>query len=622
LECIAIGTPTPQYEWKKDGRLLGNPSNIYRIAEGTIHIKPLTSLDEGHYQCIATNQFGTALSRITVLQRAVLSPYGPGIAIFESPKIQEGQPYTLNCNPTKCVPKATYSWAVAKTTIDDTQFPVILSKRVQIDDEGRLHFSYVTMADAQDNKLYKCNMYNPYLDLTMGGSYSKLNVVPVATRPPTSPSYLFSSPSPMIALERRNVTLRCFFSGNPDPSLQWSKVIGSLPLGRHQITNYNTELTIRDVQKSDEGDYYCKASNPQKHQDHLIQMQVQAAPVFREISDKPHNLNTTEGSTITISCNAHAEPLTDIVWLRNGVKLNPAKMPAKYRLLDGNKKLEIRDLCKDCEDGSSDLAVIQCNASNIHGYAFSDGYINVLQKTLIIERPSDISMSHDDTTPAVFPCTATSDDSTPVTVRWYRVRRERDGGTQRVDNVTNKVLLGDDGSLVITLAENSSDWAVYKGTYKCVANNSYSSDEAVVNLYIDDPVVPGGAIVAGASIGDWWWLFLLIALLLLLLILLICCCICLQRNKGDTYPVDQKERKNGNNPEKELADSGFHDYRRPDGEPLKGSRVSLSSSMKLESDDEASLNEYGDIDAGKFTEDGSFIGDYGTDRRQANNFHV
>lgn len=44
---------------------------------------------------------------------------------------------------------------------------------------------------------------------------------------------------------------------------------------------------------------------------------------------------------------------------------------------------------------------------------------------------------------------------------------------------------------------------------------------------------------------------------------------------------------------------------------LKGSRASLASSRKTISDDEISLNDYGDIDAGKFTEDGSFIGDYG-----------
>jgi hypothetical protein len=38
--------------------------------------------------------------------------------------------------------------------------------------------------------------------------------------------------------------------------------------------------------------------------------------------------------------------------------------------------------------------------------------------------------------------------------------------------------------------------------------------------------------------------------------------------------------------------------------------------MKGDSDEEGSLNEYGDIDAGKFTEDGSFIGDYNTDTRK------
>lgn len=46
-----------------------------------------------------------------------------------------------------------------------------------------------------------------------------------------------------------------------------------------------------------------------------------------------------------------------------------------------------------------------------------------------------------------------------------------------------------------------------------------------------------------------------------------------------------------------------------EAEPVKGSRASLNSSISM-SDEEASLNEYGDVDAGKFTEEGSFIGDY------------
>lgn len=51
-------------------------------------------------------------------------------------------------------------------------------------------------------------------------------------------------------------------------------------------------------------------------------------------------------------------------------------------------------------------------------------------------------------------------------------------------------------------------------------------------------------------------------------------------------------------------------------DPLRGSRASLGSSIKMDSDDEGSLNEYGDIDAGKFGEDGSFIGDYNSENRR------
>ena len=50
--------------------------------------------------------------------------------------------------------------------------------------------------------------------------------------------------------------------------------------------------------------------------------------------------------------------------------------------------------------------------------------------------------------------------------------------------------------------------------------------------------------------------------------------------------------------------------------PVKGSRASLTSTIKLDSDDEGSLAEYGDIDTGKFNEDGSFIGQYMTDKKK------
>ena len=50
------------------------------------------------------------------------------------------------------------------------------------------------------------------------------------------------------------------------------------------------------------------------------------------------------------------------------------------RLSEGGMKLTIKDLCKTCGNGQTDLMVIQCNASNKHGYAFAEGYLNVLGK--------------------------------------------------------------------------------------------------------------------------------------------------------------------------------------------------------------------------------------------------
>jgi len=57
-------------------------------------------------------------------------------------------------------------------------------------------------------------------------------------------------------------------------------------------------------------------------------------------------------------------------------------MPPRMHIVDD--ELILDDVCKNCEDGTSDLQVIQCNASNVHGYRFIDAYINVLRKSLAV----------------------------------------------------------------------------------------------------------------------------------------------------------------------------------------------------------------------------------------------
>jgi len=48
-----------------------------------------------------------------------------------------------------------------------------------------------------------------------------------------------------------------------------------------------------------------------------------------------------------------------------------------------------------------------------------------------------------------------------------------------------------------------------------------------------------------------------------------------------------------------------------DQNPIKGSRASMNFSDKPMESDTGSLDEYGDVDPGRYNEDGSFIGQYG-----------
>ena len=48
--------------------------------------------------------------------------------------------------------------------------------------------------------------------------------------------------------------------------------------------------------------------------------------------------------------------------------------------------LTVERVCRDCPESEgqrrSDLMVIQCNASNTHGYVLGSGYLNVLRECL------------------------------------------------------------------------------------------------------------------------------------------------------------------------------------------------------------------------------------------------
>ncbi|KFD61036.1 hypothetical protein M514_12098 [Trichuris suis] len=155
----------------------------------------------------------------------------------------------------------------------------------------------------------------------------------------------------------------------------------------------------------------------------------------------------------------------------------------------------------------------------------------------------------------------------------------------------------DGGNFSVTL-NNLYPGTVYEVKAVSVVDSEHGGLETESPVYF---LATGGR-SSGALAA--WLIAVLVAILVLILLLLII--IFVVKCRGAKYPVSAKEKEQGREPM--LKDNkGFGEYF-PDSVPED--RRSLTGGSKGESESD-SMAEYGDGETGRFTEDGSFIGQYG-----------
>jgi receptor-type tyrosine-protein phosphatase zeta len=577
LPCKASGEPQPVYKWYVNGKEVNvNLGNIHMSPDpkdGSLTINPAVVLNEGFYQCKASNPYGLSMSNVARLQQAALLMI-PSTDVRTYP-VTEGESLQIQCNPPQSsVPKPSFSWATVKDTVDASPKKYETNKRVQMHMDGHLLFAYIEKEDDQNGKLFKCNAFNAYTDTLAGGSYSQIIVKPNANAPNKEPSIMYATPDGTVALLGGNLILKCFFGAKPAAKMSWKK-LGANPAiapGRYEFQEDETEVHIRDIRWDDEGSYECQGHNSQGSSKHHIYIQVHSVPSFIE---RPQNSNATEDDDKVFTCKADGVPPPNIQWYINGVPLDETNPGDRREISGDGTQLILRKLCKSCPDDSTDLMVVQCNASNPHGSVFSDGYLNVLERTNITTGPESLTIPVENATEATFYCEAASDDSTPIDIIWYLQRRrlypDRD---ERLEVLPNN------GLYINLTALDERGLAAYAGTYKCVATNGYSQDYATAVLTFPgvDPIEPK-PIKAGFPI---WLIILAILLAVLLFIIVILCCYCCNRPKEIIYDVDEKERAEGNDPVKELFVDGYMVFNRPEIGTLKRSRASIGSNLTLD----------------------------------------
>ena len=147
-----------------------------------------------------------------------------------------------------------------------------------------------------------------------------------------APWILLSFKEVLVEAEQ-NVTIACTTTGQPQPSITWSKAVGNLPKGRTEVMDGN--LAIYNATKKDRGIFICKAEN-------ILGSTEETALliVFFRLRFKvrpPQEVFPKIGSTVRLPCVAENDLRTTVTWAKDGRPLLPVD---SYVLQSGTLVLE------------------------------------------------------------------------------------------------------------------------------------------------------------------------------------------------------------------------------------------------------------------------------------------
>ncbi|XP_067938237.1 peroxidasin homolog isoform X2 [Watersipora subatra] len=356
MDCAADGEPTPKIAWfHNENEVITNdiePSSRYHLlSDGRLMIDRATSLDQGRYGCMATNEAGEAISGPAML---LLQQDEPAVRtrFITQPRDQTvsiGGSISLTCTASG---SAELSW------YKDGEAYSIEPSRATMLSSGTMLITDVVPSDAG---LYRCTARVGEEALHATASVS------VQERP-----YFVEEVTSSSVVEGGTAYFNCEVGGFPEPHINWIKNGEELRNSlRYTITHNNTNLRISDVRLSDAGRYECEASNTIATVSSYGQLTVRerVPPSFTE---QPSSVSAEMGSDITLTCSASGDPHPTISWHHadQAIPLNE-ETEDKYEV-NGEGYLSISNI--SLEDAGS----YECHAINSVGTARLNIHLQVV----------------------------------------------------------------------------------------------------------------------------------------------------------------------------------------------------------------------------------------------------
>ncbi|KAM6986481.1 protein turtle homolog A [Aplochiton taeniatus] len=201
----------------------------------------------------------------------------------------------------------------------DVDIPVLIkfgvyAPRVHPDYEGRVSLVRNTSLRLkglllEDQGWYECRilLLDKPPDQFRNGTWTLLSVT-------ASPIFTETPPPTMEALVGNPLALTCVASGNPPPTVTWSKDGGVIKGKQFSIEGGTLSLPSVGVEAG--GLYSCTASNPEGNLTHMTKLKVKGPPVI-VIPPKDSSLNMSQNALLR--CQAVADPPNmTYVWQREG----------------------------------------------------------------------------------------------------------------------------------------------------------------------------------------------------------------------------------------------------------------------------------------------------------------
>jgi len=153
-----------------------------------------------------------------------------------------------------------------------------------------------------------------------------------------------------MAEDKQSVTIACIASGQPLPSITWSKAVGNLPENRTEVLNGT--LTIHSVTRKDGGTYICKVENILGSVTDTAQLTI-FSPLKFKVRPPLEVTPYARGSSVSLPCVAESDLRTTITWTKDG----KSSLPVESNFLP-NGTLLIRNIKKSHEGSYT------CRATN------------------------------------------------------------------------------------------------------------------------------------------------------------------------------------------------------------------------------------------------------------------